>query len=113
MALGNVLGEFTGKVTSVRITDLGGGRRRLEIDSTGEVKGQVPGQVFATMVVEGVPGQAVTYTSTGAILAASGAVVYPNRRGPQGTVSGGRVFRHRRPQAGRLQRPTFSRGVRD
>ena len=75
MPLGNVLGEFVGKATSVRITDLGGGQRRLEIDSTGEAKGQVPGQIFSTMTVEGVPGHPVTYSITGALLAASGAVV--------------------------------------
>ncbi len=39
MPLGNVLGEFVGKVTSVRISELGGGQRRLEIDSTGEARG--------------------------------------------------------------------------
>jgi hypothetical protein len=81
MPLGNVLGEVTAKVTSVRISELGGGQRRIEIDSVGEVKGQVPGQGFATMVIEGVPGQAVTYTSTGTILAASGAVVRVSGRG--------------------------------
>ena len=81
MPLGNVLGEFVGKVTSVRISDLSGGQRRIEIDSTGEVKGQVPGQTFGTMIVEGMPGHAVTYTSTGTILAASGAVVRVSGRG--------------------------------
>ena len=81
MPLGNVLGEVTAKVTSVRITDLGGGQRRVEIDSTGEVKGQVPGQGFATMIIEGIPGHAVTYASTATILAASGAVVRVSGRG--------------------------------
>jgi hypothetical protein len=81
MPLGNVLGEVTAKIMSVRISDIGGGQRRIEIDSAGEVKGQVPGQGFATMIVEGVPGHAVTYTSTGTILAASGAVVRASGRG--------------------------------
>jgi len=81
MPLGNVLGEVVAKVTSVRITDLGGGQRRVEIDSTGEVKGQVPGQGFATMIIEGIPGHAVTYASTATILAASGAVVRVSGRG--------------------------------
>jgi hypothetical protein len=81
MPLGNVLGEVVAKVTSVRISDLGGGQRRLEIDSTGEVKGQVPGQGFATMIVEGITGQTVTYTTTATVLAASGAVVRMSGRG--------------------------------
>lgn len=95
MALGNVLGEFTGKVTSVRITDLGGGQRRLELDSTGATTGQVPGQVFATMVVEGVPGQAVTYTTTSTILAASGAVVRVSGRGVGIRTGEGHKVRYR------------------
>ena len=81
MPLGNVLGELVAKVTSVRISDVGGGQRRIEIDSTGEVKGQIPGQAFGTTTIEGLPGQAVTYSSTGTILAASGAVVLVSGRG--------------------------------
>jgi hypothetical protein len=82
MPFGNVLErEFTAKVTSVRISELGGGRRRTEIDSTGAAKGQVPGQVFGTMVIEGVPGHTATYTSAGTILAASGAVVRVSGQG--------------------------------
>ena len=81
MPFGTALGEVTAKVTSVRISELGGGQRRTEIDSTGEVKGQVPGQAFATMIVEGVPGHAATWTSAGTILAASGAVVRTSGRG--------------------------------
>lgn len=81
MPFGNALGEVAAKVMSVRITELGGGQRRIEIDSTGEVKGQVPGQGFATTVLEGVPGHAVTYTTTGTLLAASGAVVRVSGRG--------------------------------
>jgi len=81
MPLGTALGEVTAKITSVRISELGGGQRRTEIDSTGDVKGQIPGQAFATLVVEGVRGHAATWTSTGTILAASGAVVRISSRG--------------------------------
>jgi hypothetical protein len=95
MPLGNVLGEVVAKVTSVRISELGGGQRRLEIDSTGEVKGQVPGQAFATMIVEGIPGHAVTYTSTGTILAASGAVVRLSGRGVGIRTGEGHKVRYR------------------
>jgi hypothetical protein len=75
MPLGTVLGEFTGKVTAVRITDLGGGQRRLEIDSTGAATGQVAGKIFSSMTVEGSRGRPVTYSITGGLLAASGAVI--------------------------------------
>ncbi len=95
MPLGNVLGEFVGKATSVRITDLGGGQRRLEIDSTGEAKGQVPGQIFSTMTVEGVPGHPVTYAITGALLAASGAVVQFSGRGVGIRTGEGHKVRYR------------------
>lgn len=95
MPLGNVLGEVVAKVTSVRISDLGGGQRRIEIDSTGEVKGQVPGQGFATMIIEGIPGHAVTYTTTGTILAASGAVVRVSGRGVGIRTSEGHKVRYR------------------
>jgi hypothetical protein len=81
MPLGNVIGEFTGKIMSVRQTDLGGGQLRVELDAAGETSGQAQGQFFSTMVIEGVPGQAVTYTSTGTLLAASGAVVRVTGRG--------------------------------
>ena len=95
MPFGNALGEVVAKVTSVRITDLGGGQRRLEVDSTGEVKGQVPGQGFATMVVEGITGATVTYTSTGTILAASGAVVRMSGRGVGIRTGEGHKMRYR------------------
>jgi hypothetical protein len=81
MPLGNAFGEAVGKVTSVRISELSGGQRRTEIDITGEIKGQVPGQAFTTLVIEGVPGHAATYTSTSTLLAASGAVVRISGRG--------------------------------
>ena len=95
MPLGNVLGEVVAKVTSVRISDLGGGQRRLEIDSTGEVKGQVPGQGFATMIVEGITGQTVTYTTTATVLAASGAVVRMSGRGVGIRTGEGHKMRYR------------------
>jgi hypothetical protein len=81
MPLGNVIGEFTGKIMSVRQTELGGGQLRVELDTAGEASGQVQGQFFSTMVIEGMVGQAVTYTTTGTLLAASGAVVRVAGRG--------------------------------
>lgn len=95
MPLGNVLGEFVGKAMSVRISDLGGGQRRTEGDFTGEAKGQIPGQFFSTMIVEGVPGQPVTYSYTGTLLAASGAVMRFSGRGVGIRTGEGHKVRYR------------------
>jgi hypothetical protein len=81
MPLGTVLGEFIGKVTSVGITGLGGGDQCIESDFTGEAKGQVPGQIFGTMIIEGTASRSVTYKVTGTILASSGAVIRYSGRG--------------------------------
>jgi len=81
MPLGNALGEAIGKITSVRISELSGGQRRTEIDVTGEISGQAAGQIFTTIVIEGLPGQAATYTSTSTLLATSGAVLRASGRG--------------------------------
>jgi hypothetical protein len=95
MPVGTVLGEFIGKVTSVEITGLGGGDQHLESDFTGEAKGQMPGQIFGTMIIEGTAGRSVTYKVTGAILASSGAVIRYSGRGvgirsrTQGTIHSG------------------------
>ena len=95
MPLGTILGEFIGKVTSVGITSLGGGDQCIENDFTGEAKGQVPGQIFGTMIIEGTAGRSVTYKVTGAILASSGAVIRYSGRGvgirgrTRGTVRSG------------------------
>ena len=95
MSLGTVLGEFIGKVTSVGITSLGGGDQCIENDFTGEAKGQVPGQIFGTMIIEGTAGRSVAYKVTGAILASSGAMIRYSgrgvgiRSGTRGTVRSG------------------------
>jgi hypothetical protein len=77
MPLGNVIGEFTARILSVKQTALGGGQVQLEIDSTGESTGPMPGQTFATLVVTlgGGLGRPAPCTVTGVLLAASGAVV--------------------------------------
>ncbi|MBI3302669.1 MAG: hypothetical protein HYZ72_11445 [Deltaproteobacteria bacterium] len=77
MPLGNVLGEFTLKVMSVRQSDIGGGQVRIEVDLAGEGTGQLPGQNIGTLavVVGGDTNRPNPYTYTGTLLAASGAVV--------------------------------------
>jgi hypothetical protein len=75
MPLGNVLGEFTYNAMSVKQTDLGGGRAQVEVNLAGESTGQVSGRLLATLIIEGSgPGRPSTYTVTGVLLGASGAV---------------------------------------
>lgn len=95
MPLGNALGEAIGKITSVRITELGGGQRRTELDVTGEVTGQAAGQIFTTIVLEGLPGHAATYASTSTLLAASGAVIRASGRGMAMRTGEGHKLRSR------------------
>ena len=76
MPLGNVLGEFTYTASSVKLTDLGGGRIRAELDLSGEATGQVSGKLLGTLIIEGSgPGRPSTYTGTGLLFGASGSVV--------------------------------------
>jgi hypothetical protein len=89
MPLGTVLGEFDDRVSSVKVRDLSGGQRCIEIDSTGEAKGQGPDQIFGTVSIEGMAGRSVTYKVTGTILTISGAVIRYSGRGV-GTLSGTR-----------------------
>jgi hypothetical protein len=62
---------------SVRQTEIGGDRRRVEIDLAGESTGEVPGQNIGTLAVEttGDPTRPSPWTYTGVLLAKSGAVV--------------------------------------
>jgi len=81
MPLGNELGEFAGKIMSVRQTDLGSGQLRVELDATGEAMGQVPGQWFSTMVIEVTPGRPSPYSYTVTQLLKSGGVLRLSGRG--------------------------------
>jgi hypothetical protein len=77
MALGKVLGEFVLKAMSVRQSDTGGDRRRIEVDFAGEGSGEIPGQHIGTLAVDtsGDPSRPSPWTYTGVLLAKSGAVV--------------------------------------
>ena len=81
MPLGNVLGAFAAKVSSLRISDLDGSQKRLEFDPTDETKGRVPGQIRSRMAIDGVIDCPVPCAITGTLLAASGAVVHFAGRG--------------------------------
>src|SRR5712691_7278272 len=83
MPLGNVLGEFTLKVMSVRHTDIGGGQVRLEVDLVGEGTGQLPGQHVGTLTatVGSDPNRPNPWSYIGTLLATSGAVVRVSGQG--------------------------------
>ena len=72
MPLGNVLGEFTSKITSLKQTELSGGQIRVEMDMVGEGTGQNPGKNIASMVAEVTQGQPSPFSVTGFIMPASG-----------------------------------------
>ena len=81
MPLGNVLGEFSAKITSLKQTEIGGGQRRIEIDTVGESTGQPAGQTFGSLVAEVTPGQPSPVSFTGTVLTTSGAIIQVNAWG--------------------------------
>jgi hypothetical protein len=83
MALGKVLGEFVVKAMSVRQTDLGGDRRRIEISLAGESAGDFPGQNIGTMEVEmaGDTTRPMPWMYTGVLLEKSGVVIQVSSTG--------------------------------
>ena len=95
MPLGNMFGELTGKIMSVRQTDLGGGQVRVELDATGDYTGQVPGQWFSTIVVEVTPGRPSPYSYTITQLLKSGAVLRLSGRGVSVRTGEGHKVRFR------------------
>ena len=86
MPLGNVLGEFSANITSLKQTELSGGQIRVEIDSVGESTGQLPGKNIASMVAEVTQGQPNPFSVTGFVMPASGA---PTRFSAWGIGVGG------------------------
>ncbi len=72
MPLGNVMGEFTVNITSLKQTELGGGQIRIEIDAAGEATGQISGQNIASFVAEVTQGQPNPFSVTGFVMPASG-----------------------------------------
>jgi hypothetical protein len=97
MPLGKVLREFTAKAMSVTLTDLEGGRLRVEVNLAGESTGQHgSGHVRSTLVIEGSgPGRTATYTMTGVILGASGSVIRFSSRGVGMRTGEGHKARYR------------------
>lgn len=76
MPLGNVLGEFSTKIMSLKQTDIGPGQRRVEIDVAGESTGQASGQNIGSLVAEVTSGRPSPFTVTGTVLTESGAAEY-------------------------------------
>ena len=86
MPLGNVLGEFTAKITSLKQTELSGGQIKIELNTVGEGTGEVPGRTMATQVAEVTPGKPSPFHVTGVVMPASGA---PTRFSAWGIGVGG------------------------
>jgi hypothetical protein len=86
MPLGNVLGEFTAKITSLKQTELSGGQIKIEMNTVGEGTGQIPGRTMATLVAEVTPGKPSPFHVTGVVMPASGA---PTRFSAWGIGVGG------------------------
>jgi hypothetical protein len=86
MPLGNVLGEFSAKITSLKQTELSGGQLQIEMNTVGEGTGQVPGRTMATMEAEVTPGKPSPFQVTGVVMPAAGA---PTRFSAWGIGVGG------------------------
>jgi len=86
MPLGNLLGEFSAKITSLKQTELSGGQIKIEINTVGEGTGQVPGRTMATLEAEVTPGKPSPFHVTGVVIPTSGA---PTRFSAWGIGVGG------------------------
>jgi hypothetical protein len=81
MPLGDVLGEFSAKITAFNQVEIGGGQRRITIDTDGEATGQISGHALTSLVAEVSPGQPNPFSATGTVMTASGAMVQLNAWG--------------------------------
>ena len=78
MPLGDAIGEFSAKITSLNQTEMGDGQRRITVDTDGESTGQISGHTLTSLVAEVSPGQPSPSTATGTIMTTSGAAVQFN-----------------------------------
>ena len=98
MPWGNSIGEFVGKVMSIRHNDIGGGQRKLESDLAGEASGTAPGKHYGTLtLVVGSEGLAnpVPFSYVGTTLMSSGAVVGISQSGFAQHTGEGHKIRYR------------------
>ena len=105
MSLGEIIGEFTLKVTSVNYSPAGGEMTRAEVNVAAEVKGRMSGRGFGTLTIEGVPGTTRRWSYAGANFTPAGArveisaygVLVPTGTGPQGRGRGTATYRSAAP----------------
>lgn len=81
MPLGEVIGAFTLKATSVKIHPATGDRTKFEVNFMGEVTGRLAGQGFGTYTFKGVAGGAGTWLYAGSILTTTGATIVVSGQG--------------------------------
>ena len=106
MPLGEVVGEFTLKVTSVNYSPVGGEATKAEVNVSAEISGRISGRGFGTLIIEGVPGTTRRWSYAGANFTAAGArieisgqgVVAPAGTGPQGRGRGTATYRSAAPE---------------
>jgi hypothetical protein len=99
MPLGESLGEFVLKATSVRSMPLGADQVRIEVDFTGEVKGQVPGRHIGTLLSYPVDlKRPYAWSYNGRTLADSGAVIRITAEGTAIRTGEGHKIRFRGTQ---------------
>src|SRR5712692_30032 len=101
MPLGEIVGEFTLKVTSVNYSPAGGEMTKAEVNVTAEISGRISGRGFGTLTIEGVPGTTrrwsyagANFTPTGARIEINGqGVLAPTGAGPRGRGRGTATYR--------------------
>jgi hypothetical protein len=106
MPLGEIVGEFTLKVTSVNYSPAGGEMTKAEVNVAAEISGRLSGRGFGTLTIEGVPGltrrwayAGATFTSAGARIEISGqGVLVPTGTGPRGRARGTATYRSTAPE---------------
>ncbi len=66
MPLGEIVGEFTLKVTSINYSPVGGEMTKAEVNVAAETNGRISGRGFGTLTIEGVPGTTRRWSYVGA-----------------------------------------------
>ncbi len=95
MPLGEVIGEYNLKATSVTVQQIADDRTRYEINFMGEASGRIAGQAFGTFTVEGPAAGPGVWSYTGSILANQGATIIVTAQGVSAQMPGGHRFRIR------------------
>jgi hypothetical protein len=92
-----LVNTYSRRCRSVRVTDIGGDRRQLEIDLAGEGSGEIPGQHVGTLAVKtsGDLSRPNSWTYTGVLLTKSGSAVQISSSGVSIRTGEGHKARYR------------------